>query len=437
MKKNEIYVIPFEDIFLIYRPLLHLAIPGNGAMALLAMNVSEHPHTIPGGAEKEAYEFLRRSGFLRPDPDPQALHALRQDRTAMPFQPSAAALLMTNRCSLRCIYCYANGGAEEALEMPSYLAEAAIDTVCANALAKKQQNFQVTFHGGGEPTLAWDVLTGAAAYARKKELPAELAMVSNGIWSRNQLDWITENLDGVTVSMDGGGKTQDAQRPFPDGRGSFSRVMESLAGLDRKSFPYGIRVTCMPERFADLAEDVRFLCRETNFRVIQIEPAFNLERGRHARTSAAQGAQFAQAFLEAADIVADFGRQIHYSGARPWLISDAFCEAPLGQSLTVNPKGEVVGCYECTGRLAEIEDPGVFGQWNGQEFVLDHEKRRRYMEMIQSRKDACSDCFCRWHCAGDCYTRGLPVHDGAWPYARCGMNRAITKGLIVRGICEQ
>ncbi len=432
MKRMETYLIPFKEIFLIYRPLLHLAIPGNGAMARLAMTAAENPDYVPQSHEKEAFEFLRIAGFLRPDPRPRF-----PDRAEALFMPTAAALLMTNRCNLRCVYCYANGGMEDALEMPFPIAAAAIDTVCANAAAKGQQKFQVTFHGGGEPTLAWESLTAAAEYARRKGIPAELTMVSNGIWNRKQLDWITSELNGLTISMDGGSRTQNVQRPFPDGRGSFSYVMETIAGLDRKGFPYGIRITCMPERFAGLAEDVRFLCSETNFRVIQIEPAFNHARGKHERTSAEQARIFAQVYLEAADIAAGFGRQIHYSGARPWLVTDTFCEAPLGQSLTVNPRGEVVGCYECTGRAAEDEDPGVFGRWNGREFVLNHEKRRRYMEKIQARKDACAGCFCRWHCAGDCYTRGLPVNGSAWPYARCEINREITKGLIIRSISQE
>ena len=54
------------------------------------------------------------------------------------------------------------------------------------------------------------------------------------------------------------------------------------------------------------------------------------------------------------------------------------------------------------------------------------------MTEILHRKDKCRDCFCYYHCAGDCFTRGIPAEEGEWPYNRCEINRALTLELLLR-----
>ena len=434
-KPMETHLIPVQDKFIIYRPLLKLAFIGNRAMADLALQVAD---TQAGGklqGPPEALAFLRSTGFTAPDPtppptlDPQAA-----------FHPTSAALLMTGRCNLRCIYCYAHGGEKGGPDLPLPAATAVIDAVCANALALGQADFEVTFHGGGEPTLAWETLKAAAAYARRCKLPARLNLVSNGVWNQPQREWVVGNLDGLTISMDGGRETQDRQRPFPSGKGSFEAVMQTLGFLEQVRFGYGIRVTATPERFAELPADVDFFCRKTGCQSIHIEPAFASQRGAHHAPDPAQAQAFSEAFLAAYDIAHAAGRTLFYSGARPWLLSNSFCTAPLGGGLTVNPGGEIVACYEITDRDHPLAEASTFGRWGSDPVTLqvDENARRAFVQRIADRRAVCRDCFAYWHCAGDCYTRAFPVENAlpGQPYARCAVNQAITAGLLLRYIAE-
>lgn len=428
----ETCLIPFQNKFIIYRPLLHLAFLGNRAMGDLAMSISENSAVIPEKSNPEAVQFLRQIGFMQPDPV-----FPKKTGSDNSFKPVSAALLMTNRCNLRCIYCYANGGEEPGQDLSESIAKRTIDTVSQNAIDTGAPAFVVTFHGGGEPTLAWNTLISATEYARSKSIPAKIYMVSNGIWNDMQFKWIIKHIDEVTISMDGNQETQNLQRPFPNGEGSFPKVMQTIRALDKSAFPYNIRVTITPERFSSLPEDILFLCENTNCRSIQVEPAFNHVRGSHSESSAEQERTFSEAFLQAWDISHGLKKPLQYSGARPWILTDAFCEAPLGQSLTVNPLGEVVGCYEITGRKTALSEASIFGKCDETDFMIDEGKRHAFVRQIENRKKACTGCFCRWHCAGDCYTRGMPVNGGVWPYARCAINREITAGLILRSIAEQ
>lgn len=424
MGGRSLYIIPFQDRFLIYRPLRRLLFLCNGAMAALAEKfcASRDPGVLSDFPEVLSY--FDRIGFMLPDPPEPPEPNLKE------FCPSSTALLMSNRCNLRCIYCYANGGETNNLDLDPEIARRAIDTVCDNARLSGRDHFTVTFHGGGEPTLHWKAMTELADYARRKPLRAELNIVTNGYWNAEQGEWLMRWIDGMTISMDGRAETQNAQRPAAGGGPSFERVMRSVRQLTEAGYPFNIRMTAIPERFERLPEDVLFFCENSGCGEIQAEPAFYEKRGTHGSAFREQGERFVRAYTEAWDIAAAHGRVLFYSGARPGTIASCFCQAPLGESLTVNPLGQVTGCYETTGRDGQCG--GVFGHADGTGIRINDAERIRQMETILRRKDKCRDCFCYYHCAGDCFTRGSAAEEGEWPYNRCEINRKITLELLLR-----
>lgn len=429
MAGKPLYLIPFQDKYLIYRPLRGLLFLGNRALADCAQRFCDTRTRDILADAPDVLEFFDSIGFTQPDPPEPPEPNLKE------FLPTFTALLMSNRCNLRCIYCYANGGETNNLDLDPAIARKAIDTVCENAQKLGRDHFSVTFHGGGEPTLHWDAMRELAAYAREKPLKATLHIVTNGCWNEEHGDWLMKWIDGMTISMDGAADTQNLQRPLPGGKASFGRVMRSVEQLTKAGYPFNIRMTVIPERFDRLPEDVRFLCENTGCREIQAEPAFYEVRGAHGMAYREQGQRFVKAFLEARDTAMDHGKFLYYSGARPEGVTAVFCKAPLGESLTVNPLGQVTGCYETTGRDGQCG--GVFGHADADGIYIDEEKRFAQMNEILHRKDKCRECFCYYHCGGDCFTRGLPAEEGEWPYNRCEINRAITLELLLRKLSRE
>jgi uncharacterized protein len=435
----DVHAIPIQGRFILYRPLLSLAFVGNRAMADLTLDAVRQaeeagngqgpgPGPFPGdagGTSAEALRFLQEIGFLKPDP------ALPPEPRPG-FRPTTAVLLLTSRCNLRCVYCYAEGGGRAVQDLEPALAHAAIDEVARHAAESGQKQFDLNFHGGGEPVSAWDVMQEATEYARGKEVRCRTSVVSNGIWSARQREWILANVDSASISFDGRPETQDRQRPSAAMKGSSRAVMRTLRALDKAKFPYGIRMTATPPFRGQLPEDVRFICEETQCRAMQVEPAFNTLRGEHRGPDWEQSAAFAEAFLDAFEIASRAGRQLVYSGARPWLRTATFCTAPHG-ALIVAPGGALVACYEITDELhplAAISQVGCVAEGRVQ---VDARRREALLAHLEGRRRACRDCIGYWHCAGDCYTRGIaataagPV--GANP--RCAMNRRITAGILL------
>ena len=124
----ELYNIPLnepgsEGKFIIYRPLLGLAFIGNRAMAQLAEQIARaEPGTPPPASP--AGELLQSTGFFQPDPP-------APDEIQTGF--TTAVLLLTNRCHLRCVYCYANAGVEAPSALEVGHGRIVIDAVCAQA----------------------------------------------------------------------------------------------------------------------------------------------------------------------------------------------------------------------------------------------------------------------------------------------------------------
>lgn len=422
----EVFTVPVENQVLIYRPLRRLAFMGNFAMAALCHDLASGERNRDDVPD-EIMAFLNSIEFLTPDPPVPTF-------PPHDFRPTSAVLLMTNRCNLRCTYCYANAGMVTPADLSLELAQTIIDTVAESAMEQGRDHFEVCFHGGGEPTQNWRTMQEATAYAREKSIPANIVTVSNGVWSSTQLDWVLNNLNGVTISFDGRPQTQDSQRILPDGTGSSRHVLKTIAALDAAKFGYGIRMTATAPWRTSFPEDVRFICENTGCKTIQVEPAFNTERGTHEESNHEQSEAFVEAFMEAFEIAAYAGRELTYSGARPWLHTRTFCTAPY-DALIVNANGDLVTCYEIASDAHLLAQISKTGQVTSKgKIVLDPIARENLLNRLENKQhDQCADCFCKYHCAGDCYTRSTVADNGnlSVSTARCHTNREITAQLLM------
>jgi uncharacterized protein len=211
----EIHYIPVnghDDKYIIYRPLLKMAFLGNRALCQVIQEAAASGDLESASIPVEISQFLHSIGFDQPDPSPPT-------RDSTSSRPTSAVILLTNQCNLRCIYCYASAGERTPATVSLDLARPVIDQVVENAAKSGKKHFDLVFHGGGEPMVAWKEMQEIVDYARSNRLPCKVGMVSNGVWNQTQREWVVANLDRCTVSIDGGPQTQDLQRPLARGKG--------------------------------------------------------------------------------------------------------------------------------------------------------------------------------------------------------------------------
>lgn len=420
---SETFVCEHLGRHLVHVPLLATSLLVSPRMAALVGRLRQGPVVPRDAAEARGLARLRELGLIDgPSPPPP--------RSVLQESPTEVSLFLTERCNLRCVYCYARGG-EGGRSMSPVVAESALRRVLENARRLGAGRIGIHFHGGGEVSLVWDLLTRIARLARDSAAAAglgvRLSAGLNGVMSAERAAEVPRWLDEATLSCDGLPAVHDRQRPTAGGGPSAHLVERTMRVLDAAGFSYGLRVTLLPETVGRMSAGVEHLCRHSRARVIQVEPAFPL--GRYGEGEPPDPWGFVAAFRAARQVARSYGRELRYSGARFPQVTDVFCQAVTG-AFAVTVGGLVTSCFEAT----ETDARFVYGHYDPATsgFSIDPHRHRAQLRRSVAHRADCRDCIARYHCAGDCAMKaaagGLPV--------RCVINRELTKDAILEDLGE-
>ncbi len=145
------------------------------------------------------------------------------------YQTLNAWLHLTDRCNLRCSYCYLPHVREDMSLETGY---ATIDATFRSALANGFKQVKLKY-AGGEPLLRFPLIIELHNYAQslaeKNVLGLEGVVLSNGTLLAPDMIETLKSLDlRLMISLDGMGKYHDSHRPYAGGRGSFADVAEAV-----------------------------------------------------------------------------------------------------------------------------------------------------------------------------------------------------------------
>ncbi len=433
--RTDVFAIPLLDRYLVYAPLRRTAFLTNAAGVNLAYRLRQAPVQPANEEEGEFLRFCEEVRLTGKEGD----WPIGTLQSAM-FQPTEVTLFLTTRCNLRCIYCYASAGDRPEAQMSLTTAKRGIDFVCRNALALGKPSFGVGYHGGGEPTVHWKVLTESFEYARRlareNGIEAYASMASNGVLSPEKRRWTVENLRGVNLSIDGLPEVQNRQRPASSGKATSPAVLRTMRAFDEAGFSYGIRVTVTAASVELLPRSIEYLLDEASPKHIQVEPMYVLGRGRETGLEVDPQA-FVEAFREAKQIAEQREVDFFYSAARIDVLANRFCQS-CGEGFSLTPQGLVSACYEVPDADFEFADQFIFGRYEERQrrYLFDEGKLERLRDHRVERIPWCQDCFCKWHCAGDCaYKTRHATENGQFVGdARCEITRALTLDQILAKI---
>ncbi len=186
-------------------------------------------------------------------------NTLRPRREKLDYIFTDATLILTNRCNLRCVYCF--GGyvpcPTEVFVMPVEIIHATIDYLVESA--KRSGEDQIgAWMFGGEPTQPWTSLVEATQYLRseasRNALSSHVGITTNGCVVPQRARWLAENMDTVLLSMDGPEDIHNAQRS-----GSFNRVFSTAKEIYRIApHKLKLRATVSAASVRRLSEIVEF-----------------------------------------------------------------------------------------------------------------------------------------------------------------------------------
>ena len=427
---HDVFALPHAEGYIVYAPLAGRIVHANNACL---RQLKRYLETGDAGAVDEVVaerlgglEWLKQS--ISPAPQPI-------DR---PFAPSAVTLFMTTRCNLRCTYCYAQAGDFQPQDIQAPIYRAAID-LAAHHAAEKKQVLRVGFHGGGEPTLAWDALTGAVEYSRKVAPPGtdvNFGVSTNGVMPEEKAHYIATEIRNATLSFDGPPEIQDVQRPDINQGGSFDEVMRFISIMREHEAPVVVRCTVTARTVDRMPELVDWFAENTHCELVHFEPVFPRGRGAETPDTIPSHLDFAEGFIAALDRAREKDVKVRYSAARLLGTYTSFCGCSQ-DPLNVNPDGDVTACFEVCERTNPLADTFFFAKFdiNSGEFIIDWPRLHRLRGLTVHNKPLCQRCFAKWNCSGDCPVKSpLQVIDFESSSPRCEMNQEITRGLLVRAL---
>lgn len=178
-----------------------------------------------------------------------------------------AWLHVTNACNLRCVYCYLHKTPDPmALEQ----GRRAVEAVFRSAVAHQFRRVTLKY-AGGEATLNLALVFAlheqARALAEQHGLGLDGIILSNGVaLTEGKISRLCDAGLRLMISLDGVGASHDVQRPFANGRGSFTYVERTLDRLAAHGVRPAISITVTNRNLAGLPEVVAYvLARDLPF----------------------------------------------------------------------------------------------------------------------------------------------------------------------------
>jgi uncharacterized protein len=294
------------------------------------------------------------------------------------------------------------------------------------------------FHGGGEPTMNWEILTKAVEYTtfvcKENNIELKISGSFNGFWNSQQLSFITGNFTDISLSFDGVQHIQDLQRPTKNGKSSFDTICQSIRTIESANIRYGIRMTVTKYSVEYLAESIKFICDNFRPMSIQAEPVFIKGRAVSSDCRIDNPEIFVQQFIKAYLIAEEKNIELYYSGARINLLTNRFCLAPC-KALIVTPKGHITTCFEIYSGDHPLSNSFIVGEIKDNQVFINNMKISKFFNRTVGEIPFCKDCFCKWHCAGDCAAKtGFERSISRRESDRCFINRELIKFQLINKI---
>lgn len=342
-------------------------------------------------------------------------------------QTLAAWLHITDRCNLRCDYCYLP---HNHADMPPEVGRAAIVATVRSARRHGYQEIKLKY-AGGEPLLLFPQIVGlhryAAKLAERHGLGLKSLILSNGTLLTTQMvETMLELGIHLAISLDGIGPHHDCQRHYANGNGSFADVARAVdLALSCGLIPYititvsGRNASGLPELIAWVLErDLPFsfnFYRENDFSVSHAD--LELEE-QHIIEGMLAAYKVIEANLPRRSLLTSLADRANL--AVPHLRT---CSVGHGY-LVFDHLGRVAKCQMDIGHIVtDIDDTDPLAAVRESTIGIRNPK--------VGEKAECRDCLWRHWCAGGCPLvayRATGRYDAKSP--NCGIYRALYPEIV-------
>lgn len=377
------YLPEIGENYMLYSPLAHRLIIANVNLLEELEHQLEHDGRF---CDEQLHKSLIGDAII---PEPNFVTS--------PEDVFALTILPNNICNFSCSYCYAAKGHGKD-EVSKETLQTVLDFF-VNPSRISRRDLYISFGGGGEPLLSWDKVKFALEYghslATKYGFDIHYSYASNGsVINKEILDAIHLYNIKVNISFD---ILEDIQKQQ---RKNYLQVCKTLDVLLANSITPTINSVITPLNVAlqsEMVEEIhqRFpLMRRLSFDYVVNGKLFD-----EPEKLSQFYKEYTFHFFQARALGEKYGISVssikHHNLS---LLKTRACQG--GFDLT--PTGDLSMCFFVSSPKETLYNDFIYGRVKNGKVEFDDEKFRSLVSFSSNEKDACRDCFIRWHCGGGC-----------------------------------
>ena len=422
---EDVFLVPHMDKYLLHAPL-------HGVTCLMsAATAAELRRLLTGGDRRGASPRA-----LRLAEDLHRRTAIAVPVRTGPFAPRQVSLLPTNDCNMRCLYCAPEAGSDDLGTMSEETCEAVL-RYQADVVRREDYRCLMVYYFGGEPFVAWRLVTFADTTARRlaDEIgrPMFSACTTNAFMSATHAGWVARHLTFVLVSIDGPAKLHDLYRPSRGGSATHKTVVRTLRIFEDQGLPYALRCSVDDHMVERLAEIVEYLCRQFRPVKINLEPLIMYGRCLETGLKSPTPAAFVNGVVAAGRVAREHGVNLKLTTAQTERMAQSYC-AVAEDNFVVAPDGLVSACFGANSRNSPHAQEYAIGEVDvaAGTVRIDQARVDKVRGFAVANIPGCHDCFCKWHCSGGCRIFHTPPISAEEPGPICMVTQKLTLWRILQ-----
>lgn len=335
-------------------------------------------------------------------------------------------VLPNNRCNFSCSYCYSSGCRNSA-ELDADKLRRCIDFfVDSKKTRPERRNLVVSFMGGGEPMLSWNIVKEGIEYCERitagTTVRVSFRIITNGsLLSDSQIDFIREHNVGLSVSFEILEDIQNLQRK------NFRLVQDNLLKVLAAGIDTQLNVTVTPHNVGRIVESYTEMRRlYPQIRHAMFEPVTAQEMFATPADMSLFYDEYIRGFMKILTIGKREGVEIT---SFPYLRTVFPLRRACPGEFCITAEGCVTGCYCVSTPEHPLFRDTKYGEVAADGMTFDMEKFGSLLACNVDSREECRDCSARWNCGGGCYHL-FHTYERDYTDAVCDFTRRFVEEII-------
>lgn len=416
-----------NDLFLLYAPLAGSIVLASAAETEAIEN--QVARCEKGDCEMEGDEWAGIVDALVADP----FRSSNNSKVTDPADFLRMYILPNYICNFACSYCFsARGRSDKALRQEHL--KAALDYFI-NPRRTASRRLALTYLGGGEPTLSWNLLRFGLEYAGQlaetHNFELLTTIVTNGSRiTREMVKTFSRHRVRVRVSFE---ILEDIQRKQ---RGAYEAVCRGLDMLSQGDVKPMVRSMITPDNVCLMPQMIETLHRRFPYvKEALFDPIISADIFREAEFTQMFYDTYSHVFLQARALAASYGINLKCAPLRNLdMVVERYCTGEF----CLTPEGTITICHQVSAPNETGYAHCVYGQIDESgSLIVDCQKFQALVaEHTIYTRPACKDCYIKWNCGGGCMMQNNQYTEQIRDVI-CKSTRTFSKALLLERLREQ